>query len=100
MDLATQAVTTVNSGDMLSVTLKSLAEVAAQNAAFPSEVAVAQDMPVPTEWLQENVGHVWGSYTRAVTVDEGEVVDEQVFQFKTDAQATLFKRMFGGVAPQ
>lgn len=100
VDLATQAVTVINSDDMLSMAQRNLEEVVAMKVAFPVEVAMPQDVPLPTDWLKENIGDDWGCYTRAVTVDDQETVDERVFQFKTAAHAVAFKLMFGGVAQQ
>ena len=99
LDLATQAVDCIDSEDMLSFAKKNLEDMAAQKLALPVEVAMPSTLhPASEEWLNDKVGDDWGCYTRVVTVDDMEVVEEKVFLFKTESPAAEFKRVFGVAA--
>jgi hypothetical protein len=55
---------------------------------------------MPRDWLNENFGDDWEHYTRAMAGDDGYAVGEDVYMFKTDSAAMLFKLRFGGAAQQ
>ncbi|WP_294531884.1 hypothetical protein [uncultured Rhodoblastus sp.] len=99
IDLESQAIICINSGDMRSLSGQLLEEAAAQKVKLPVEVAMTPKMSIPREWLKENVGYDWGCYTKAVTttspIDTLCVIDEQVFHFKTEPAAVGFKLRFG-----
>ncbi len=100
MDLADQIPVYIGSEEIVAVAKRKLEEVMAQKVTFPFKIAMPQDMPDPTEWLQENVGDERGYYTRAVIDNDGCAVDEEVFLFKSESAAVHFKLRFGGPEQQ
>lgn len=97
LDLATQAVTHAGT---LPLAHQNLAWLAAQKAKLKFEVALRSEAGGSTEWLNENLGDKWRRYTKAVTVEDSELVEEQVYLFETANAAVEFKLRFDGVPQQ
>ena len=95
LDLATQAVARVHGAGMFPLAHQNLTCLAAQKTKLKFEVALRSDACGSTEWLNENVGNDWRHYTKAVTVENSELVVEQVYLFKTESAAVEFKLRFG-----
>ena len=95
LDLATQAFTHVHGACTFSLACQKLDCQVAQKERLKFEVAMRSNTSSPTEWLNENLGDDWRHYTKAVTVDDEKLVEEQVYLFKTANAAVEFKLRFG-----
>jgi hypothetical protein len=95
LDHATQAFFLVHGAGMFSLAHQNLDDPTAQKQKLEFEVAMRSEACGSTEWLNENFGDDWRRYTKAVTVEDSELVEEQVYLFKTESAAVEFKLKFG-----
>jgi len=91
---ATDVVIFVNRNNTFGFVKVVFEEFAAFIAGLPNDVAMAQDMHLKTEWLQENVVGGWGCFLNGYD-DEDSSQLESHFLFENASDVILFKLRFG-----
>jgi hypothetical protein len=95
LDLATQFAHRVTTADMLSLAHMGFCRKPSQKEMFPFEATMKEGENGYREWLQENMEGHWSQFTRALTVEDGFLTEEEVFLFDHETKAVEFKLRFG-----